>query len=81
LPGYPINSLQAAANCTRHLFVSASVTPADSAYAYAGDVKRGSYISNFVTADVGNVAYYKVCYKSTHGDLGAFSPVVSALIG
>ena len=58
-----------------------ATAPADSDYEYIGDIKRGSYISNFESTHVGMMAYYKVRYKSTTGVLGPFSIVIFVLVG
>ena len=57
-----------------------AAAPADGAYTYIGDVKRGKYVANYTTTDVGTVAYYKVRYKTKSGVFGAFSLVLIVVI-
>jgi hypothetical protein len=57
-----------------------SVAPADTAYVYVGEVKRGKYIGTFADTDIGFVAFFKARYKNTHGEHSPFSPPVSSTI-
>jgi len=57
-----------------------SSAPDDDAYRYVGEALRGTYKSEFSTADEGKTAWYKARYKNTQGKLGDFSPALSVKI-
>ncbi|MBI3501743.1 MAG: hypothetical protein HY063_08105 [Bacteroidetes bacterium] len=69
----------------RAIMASATATapaaiPTDDDYKYVGEAKRGSYKSEFATADVGKTCWHKARYKNTQGKFGDFCKAIDAPI-
>jgi hypothetical protein len=56
----------------RALVADGAPAPADSDYEYIGDASRGRFISEFDSADVKKIAWYKARYENTLGKTGNF---------